>query len=298
MVSHKETYLYRLVAGCDVKADLYRADGKALHPALIWIHGGALIGGHRCNIANEQLGLYLNAGYSVVSIDYRLAPETKLAGIVSDLRQAFRWVARDGPERLGIDPGRIAVVGHSAGGYLTLMSGFAVKPRPRALVSFYGYGDITEAWYSKPDPFYCKQAPVTRQDAYRAVGSRAISTPPDSSPRHLFYLYLRQRGLWPKVVVGHDPLSEPEAFDRFCPVRNVTASYPPTLLLHGTKDTDVPYQQSLNMSLELARIGVEHELITVPGGGHGFDSPGLSDPVVAEVFRRVLGFLDRHLGPS
>ena len=94
-------------------------------------------------------------------------------------------------------------------------------------------------------------------------------------------------------MAGHDPDAEPRAFDPFCPLRNVTAAYPPTLLVHGTKDTDVPYEQSELMDRELARKGVEHELITVPGGAHGL---GGTDPaVIADIRRRILVFLDRHL---
>jgi len=88
-------------------------------------------------------------------------------------------------------------------------------------------------------------------------------------------------------VVGHDPDKEPRAFDPFCPVRNVTHNYQPTMLLHGDKDTDVPFEQSVQMAKELERHGVEHEFIRIPNGGHGFDT--------TLHFDRVLAFLDRHL---
>jgi dipeptidyl aminopeptidase/acylaminoacyl peptidase len=64
-------------------------------------------------------------------------------------------------------------------------------------------------------------------------------------------------------VVGLDPVKLPGEFDRFCPVRNVTKKYPPTLLLHGDNDTDVPHQQSVSMTAELKRVGVHHELISI-----------------------------------
>src|SRR5205085_5190889 len=139
---------------------------------------------------------------------------------------------------------------------------------PKALVAFYGYGDIAGEWYSRPDPFYNQQPAVSKQQAYQAVGGPYFD---DSVPnnRFEFYLYCRQQGLWPKEVTGHDPDLEPHAFDAFCPIRNVTAKYPPTLLIHGTKDTDVPYEQSASMDKELTRKGVAHELITVADAGHG-----------------------------
>ena len=184
-------------------------------------------------------------------------------------------------------------MGASAGGYLTLMTGFRVEPRPKALVSFYGYGDIAGAWYSRPDPFYrrCPWSRRRRRGERRPGGHLGGSLGKDDRSR--FYLYCRQQGLWPKEVAGHDPDAEPRAFDPFCPLRNVTAAYPPTLLIHGTKDTDVPYEQSELMDRELARKGVEHELITVPGGAHGLGGTGPA--VLADIRRRILAFLAEHL---
>jgi acetyl esterase/lipase len=234
-------------------------------------------------------------GYAVISIDYRLAPETKLPGIIEDLRDAFAWVRSEGVDLLGIDPTHIATIGHSAGGYLTLMSGFCIDPVPSALVSFYGYGDITGNWYSRPDPFYCKQPAVKEEDAFGVVGKMQISEPPQPNERKTFYLYLRQNGLWPKEVAGFDPYEEPRSFDPFEPLKNVTSAYPPTMLLHGDHDTDVPYQQSVLMAEELESRGVEHEFITIENGGHGFDGLGMGDPKVAWAFYRVSRFLDDHL---
>ena len=60
----------------------------------------------------------------------------------------------------------------------------------------------------------------------------------------IFYNYCRQSGLWPKAVSGWDPRKESEKFFPFMPVKNVTREYPPTVLIHGTADTDVPLEQS------------------------------------------------------
>jgi dipeptidyl aminopeptidase/acylaminoacyl peptidase len=92
-----------------------------------------------------------------------------------------------------------------------------------------------------------------------------------SKSRGQFYLYLRQNGLWTKEVTGFDPKTEGRKLDPYCPVRLLTAEYPPTLLVHGTEDTDVPYAQSVAMDKELRRLKIPHELITVPGAGHGQD---------------------------
>ena len=185
------------------------------------------------------------------------------------------------------------MIGHSAGGYLTLMTGFCVGPRPKALVSFYGYGDIAGPWYSRPDPFYCQQPPVPKDEAYAAVGEKIISEAMGWNNRGRFYLYCRQNGLWPMEVTGHDPDTEPGEFDPFCPVRNVTGEYPPTLLLHGDKDTDVPYEQSVMMAAEFRRNNVAHRLIDVPHAEHGL--AGADPQAVDDAYRAAIQFVRLHL---
>jgi Esterase/lipase len=209
----------------------------------------------------------LDAGFSVASIDYRLAPETKLPGILDDVRDAFRWLRRNA-KTLGIDPSRAVVCGGSAGGYLTLMTGFALNPRPKALVSYWGYGDIVGAWTSRPDPFYTRQAAVTRAEAQSQVGRSPVSEAREED-RVRFYLYCRQQGLWPREVTGRDPSIDNRWFIKYCPLQNVTQGYPPTMLVHGTADTDVPYEQSKLLADRFASTGVHHEFLSVAGGAHG-----------------------------
>lgn len=264
-----------------LQADVHRAPGDAVRPVIVFIHGGALMMGGRGMTARpgSLLQALLDAGYVVVSIDYRLAPQVKLPVILEDVCDACAWVRKRGPELFRIDPDQLFVMGQSAGGYLTLMTGFRLRPHPRALVSFWGYGDIAGPWYSQPDPFYRQQPLVTKEEAETSGGGK-------------LYLYCRQQGLWPKVVTGHDPEAEPRAFDPFCPERNVTRGYPPTLLIHGTKDTDVPYELSARMAKALAAKGVAHQFITIPDGGHGFDRRQTN--LAAGAYRQVVEFLNQH----
>jgi len=249
--------------------------------------------GDRRGIDRTLLGELIKAGYVVVSIDYRLAPETKLAAILDDVKDAFAWARADGPKTFGARIDRIAVLGGSAGGYLTLTCGYLIEPRPAALVSFWGYGDIAGSWYSRPDAFYRRQPLVTEAEARAAVGTTEVAEPPPGNQRGRFYLYCRQNGLWSKEVAAHDPDSEPKAFDPYCPARNLSAKYPPTLLIHGTKDTDVPHEQSVVIDRELSRKGVPHEFISVPGAGHGLG--GVDKTVLAGIYQRVLDFLKRYM---
>ena len=279
----KQTFTYKTPAQTtnQLQADVYRSDDDKVRPVVIFIHGGALMmGGRGQSIKPGSLfDVLLKAGYAVVSIDYRLAPQVKLPAIIEDLQDACKWVREKGPELFHIDSQEIFVMGQSAGGYLTQVAGYRVKPRPKALVSFWGYGDITGKWYSRPDEFYRQQPLVTKEVA-------------DKEGRGKLYLYCRQNGLWPKVVSGYDPDTEPKAFDPFCPVRNVTKDYPPTLLIHGTKDTDVPYELSVMMDKELAAKGVKHEFITIPDGGHGFGRNETA--IAAKTYEQMVQFLKQY----
>jgi acetyl esterase/lipase len=285
-----ESIVFKRFGGCEIGLDVYPAERGGPAPTVVWIHGGALIVGTRRRMQAALRDGLARAGLAQVSIDYRLAPETKLAAILEDVVDAFAWVRGPGARQFGLDPERVGVVGHSAGGYLTLMAGMHVRPRPRALVAFYGYGDVAAAWYSQPDPFYCAQPAVPESVARSLVGGPPVS---EGAPeRSRFYLYCRQHGLWPREVVGLDPRADPAAFDPYCPVRSVGPDFPPTLLLHGTADTDVPYAQSVEMAAALDRAGVAHELVTIPDGGHGFDRDAtLDDSPPGRALRTALDFL-------
>jgi acetyl esterase/lipase len=280
----------------EIKADVHRADDEQIRPVVVWIHGGALINGHRASVSGRVKQDLLDAGYAIVSIDYRLAPETQLPEIIADVEDAFRWVRREGPKLFRADADKIAVMGGSAGGYLTLTSGFRVDPKPVVLVAFWGYGDLVGDWYSKPSPHpRHHQSKLSREEAYRQVSGPPIS---DSRERKgdggAFYQFCRQQGLWPKAVSGWDPHTETEKFFPYMPVKNVTKEYPPTLLIHGTKDTDVPYEQSAMMAAEFKKHGVEHRLLTIAGGEHGL---GGGDPEeIDAAYRAALEFVNRHMG--
>ena len=133
---------------------------------------------------------------------------------------------------------------------------------------------------AKPDPFYRQRTLVTEK---QASGSNAGMD---------LYICCRQNGLWPKVLTGHDPATEPAWFKPYCPVQNATKDYPPRFLLHGDQDTGVPYQQSIQMEKELTAKGVEHEFVLNVGGGHGVDAfRGGED----KIHDRIVAFASKHM---
>jgi acetyl esterase/lipase len=297
-----ETIIYKQVDGCSIAADIYPAAGADPAPVLLWIHGGALITGSRSGIPKLLLEEFTRAGFALVAIDYRLAPETKLPAIVEDVEAAARWVRGPGAERFGFDPNRLAILGASAGGYLTLLLGARLTSRPQALVSFFGYGDIVGDWYLRPDPFYRSQGLIPAELAESAVGTEPVSAVENPEERGRFYRYCRQRGTWPLRVTGMDPARGLQPFHPFCPERNLTPYYPPTLLLHGDADTDVPYAQSVAMAAALDSAGVKNELLTIPDGPHGYintttrdDYESANPTPAAKSLHRTLAFLKDKL---
>jgi acetyl esterase/lipase len=292
----KKKFIYKTVGATSISADLYQATGNnGLQPVIVWIHGGALMFSSREDIPEEQMKLYVNAGYAVVAIDYRLAPETKLPGIVTDVADAIQWVRAYGRELLNVDSSRVFVVGHSAGAYLALLSGYHLQNPPKAIVSFYGYGSITRDWYNKPDSFALTKKIIAEQKAKELVRDSVITAMPVRERLDL-YTYSRQQGLWPKLVTGRNPKSEAAWFARYNPAKNIDAKYPPTLLIHGLKDLDVPFQESVLLEQEFKKKGVRHQFIALGASGHLFDifEGGLSNPSVNNTFQEVLTFLNNY----
>lgn len=283
-----DSFTYKVVDGVALRADVYRARDDVVRPVVIWLHGGALIMGSRHAPDARILGPLLDDGWVIVSVDYRLAPGTSLPDILQDVVDAHRWIYERGSELFHADSSRIAVMGSSAGGYLTLAMGYLARPRPTALVSLYGYGDLTGAWYSQPT--YLQARHVSEAEAFEGVDP-GIVTDGRGRERSDLYLYTRQNGLWPELVTGHDPVSDSSYFFPYEPVRNVTGDYPPTLMLHGTADTDVPHAESVLMARELERHGVTHRLITLEGSEHNLRDGDLEQ--VARAYAEVVPFLDR-----
>jgi acetyl esterase/lipase len=292
----KRTLAYKQAGECAILADVYTLPKVKRAPTLLWLHGGALIWGSRTSLPAWQLALYLRAGFQVVAIDYRLAPETPLDQIVGDVEDAFRWLRGDGPA-LGLDPDRVGVVGYSAGGYLALLTGHRVRPRPRALVSMYGYGDILGDWIAKSDAHYSLEPPVSPEAARSSVRQAGTITEAKRADRWSFYLFCRQRGLWPKEVSGHDPALERAWFEPYCPALQVDRQYPPTFLLHGDEDTDVAFAQSVLMEDRMRQQQVPQTLLRMSGYDHAFDlmGKGLADPKIKHAYDEVLDFLRDHV---
>ena len=142
--------------------------------------------------------------------------------------------------------------------------------------------------------FRHQQGNLSREEAWNQVSGPPIS---DSRGRKgnggAFYQYCRQNGLWPNLVSDFDIATEPDKFFPFMPLKNVSADYPPTLLVHGTEDSDVPHEQSVLMQQEFEKQGVAHEFLSIEGAEHGLWRAKPEDTQRAQ--DTVLAFINKHL---
>lgn len=291
----KTTVTYKQAGGVAIKADVFATPSVQARPAVVWIHGGGLITGHREQLSAQVRDFALANDFVLVSLDYRLAPETKLPGILEDIEDALRWLRTEGASQFHVDPQRIAVTGGSAGGFLTLASGYRLNPPPRVLLAFWGYGDLLGDWASAPSPHpRHNQRKISDEEAARQSGGAPVA---DARERQgdggAIYLHGRQTGAWASDVSGLDPQREPQKLTPLLPLKNVTESYPPTVLIHGTADTDVPFEQSQLMAREFEKHGVRFELHAIEGGEHGLGGGKAED--IAEAYRKAFEFVKREL---
>lgn len=294
----KTAYPYKTVDQLKIQADVYRHEDTVKRPVIVWLHGGALIMGSRGGVPKQLRDLAEQEGFVLVSLEYRLAPEAKLSEIIEDLKDGLKWVRQAGPELFHADPSRLVVAGASAGGYLALMSGIVSDPPPLAIVSYWGFGDVDGDWTTKPSEAYRKGKLIEKETAWAGVGEQVLTStnPQNGRGRSTFFLYLKQTGRWINAVSGLDPQTDREKLTPFCPIRNLSPKYPPTLFLHGTADRDVPVEQSLDMARELNRHGVARELITIEGGGHSLW--GGDRKQIEQAFQRSTEYIREHLTKS
>lgn len=237
----------------ETKLDIYTPPGpSAKRPGLIMIHGGGWTGGSREAVMESFVRRYVEKGFVVANVEYRLAKAAKAPAAVEDALAAARWFLANA-KRLGVDPKRVAVTGGSAGGHLALMVGLTPasaklgKPvKVRAVVNFYGITDVDD------------QLHPPNQRSY------AVEWLPEQPGRL-------------------------ELARRVSPLTYVRKGLPPVLTVHGDADPTVPYAHGVNLTKALTEAGSITEMISVPGGKHGFPKEKLD-----ELYPKVFEFLAKH----
>lgn len=254
---------YLTAENYEAKLDVYRPlNNQKPVPTVVYFHGGGWVGGTRSANVMEILP-YLEMGWAVVNVDYRLASVSLAPAAVEDCRCALKWVITHA-EQYKFDVKRIVLSGRSAGGHLALTTGFLATTanldwrcyydeapmdlKVAAIVNWYGITDVTELI----------SGPSLRTWAASWLGPNA------------------------------DRIKTAELVS---PLNSVRKGVPPVLTIHGDADPVVPYSQAVRLHRALNGVGTPNKLITVPRGNHG----GFSSKDTAEIYAAIRSFLKEHL---
>jgi acetyl esterase/lipase len=279
----KETYIYKEVDDLKIPADVFLPVTDEVRAVVLFIHGGGFMFGSRIDRPSTPLlDKLIEANYAVVSIDYRLAPETKLADIVKDTGDACTWIRTKGPSLFKADPKRLAVIGGSAGGFLATTCGYTVKPRPQAVAAISGFADFE---FAKPST---DRSILKQNNLYDSVGKEILTQ--GGEDRYKLCFFLLDNGLWPWEVLGFEPMSNKEKVNALLPINHINSDYPATLLIHSKKDQVVPFSQAERLNQALTARKIESELFVVPQG-HSSEIIK-NDP---EAVEKIISFLDKYL---
>jgi acetyl esterase/lipase len=230
--------VYLVANNYEARLDVYkRTDASDAQPTLIWIHGGGWVGGSKeADIAHFVP--FLEMGWNVVNVEYRLGKVSQAPAAVEDCLCALRWVAVNAKAH-NIDTKKLVVSGGSAGGHLSLATGMIDEsagldrqcpgvplPKVAAIVNWYGITDVADLL----------DGPNRKSYAVQWLGSR-----PD------------------RVEVAR----------RVSPLTHVRPGLPAIFTIHGDADPTVPYEHARRLHEALGKAGVPNKLYTVPGGKHG-----------------------------
>jgi acetyl esterase/lipase len=235
--------VYNTANNTPLKLDVwYPNESKTPTPTLVYIHGGGWIFGTKETSVLQFLP-FLEKGWRVVNVEYRMASNSLAPAAVEDTRCALRWVFRNA-KQWNFDTNKIVLTGHSAGGHLSLITGMLPEGGPLDNLCYANekYGDVKMNiaaiinWYGITDVNDIIAGPNVKNYGPMWVGSK-----PDAA----------------------------EIAKSVSPLTYVRAGLPPILTIHGDKDDVVPYSQAVRLHEALDKAGVKNQLYTVKGGGHG-----------------------------
>jgi acetyl esterase/lipase len=244
--------------------DVFRPKAAGPHPGVIAIHGGGFRRGSRTSYVPLCIRL-AQRGFVCATVSYRLSPRHQFPAPVEDVKAAVRHL-RANAALHDLDPNRIGATGGSAGGHLALMLGLTGAQR-----LFEGSGPNLEQ-SSQVQAVVNYYGPTDFTHSYGKSVDAAEVLP---------------------LFLGGDLAHHRRYHLAASPLYYVNPLAAPTLTIHGTQDNYVAYEQGVWITDRLVSAGVEAELETIAGAGHGFKGP---DAERAE--SRLIGFFERHLRPK
>jgi acetyl esterase/lipase len=248
--------VYQGANNTQLKLDVwYQHDVKTPSPTLVYIHGGGWIFGTKEGSVLQFLP-FLEKGWTVVNVEYRMAGNSLAPAAVEDTRCALRWVYRNATQ-WHFDTSKIVLMGHSAGGHLSLITG--MLPEGTGLDNqCYGEEKLNVAaiinWYGIADVNDLIKGSNVKNYAVMWMGSQANAD---------------------------------EIARRVSPLTYVRSGLPPILSIHGDKDDVVPYSQSRRLHDALDKVKTPNQLLTIKGGGHG----GFSQADYVKTYDTIWQFL-------
>ncbi len=233
---------------------LKRKDITSPKPLIVYIHGGAWLHGDK-DFQIPHLYPYAKSGdFITACINYRFSSQQPWPAQLNDCQDALNHLIEKAEEYC-IDTDNIALWGSSSGAHLTL-SLANQNPQLKGCVSF-----------CAPSNF----RPLLNilQEQNHQLSSHLDSQSP-----------LIQ-------LIGENPVKVPHKLLEASPWEGLNSDTPPLLLVHGTKDLAVPYQQSLDTHLRAKELGINSTLITLDNYGHKFSPPKVYE-IVQKFFRSHL----------
>lgn len=249
-----------------LRVRIYRKRGSLSRAALLYIHGGGLIGGTIEGYDSRCMHYATNTGITVVSVDYRLAPEHPYPAALDDATYALRWLHAHASD-IGLDARRIGVGGDSAGGCLAA----ATVLRNR----------------DERGPAIVCQLLVYPMLDYRTVGPDPRYTGP-----FIGWTFADNITGW-TAYLGETYDGSPEATASPALATDL-AGLPPTYLDTGTMD--IFHDEDVAFAKRLQKAGVEVDGHIWNGAPHGFDYIASRSSLSRRAWSARFDFLQRHLG--
>ncbi len=254
--------------GIPVKLDAFLVKSEKPTPVLIFIHGGGWMEGDKRGVPGPLKSQLLDAGISVVSINYRLSRQAPYPAQVDDCTRAVQFV-RSKAKEWNINPDRVGLMGPSAGGHLSLWVGLhddRKKPdspdpveressRVRCIVNYFG-----------PTDFRLLRWLEHRHPAYMLLFGQEPGKPADKIPQSLI--------------------------EAASPITYVSSDDPPVFTAHGAADIIVPQKHALLLVEKLKEKGIETETYFLEGGDHVLSN---RKPDWPDFGAATINFIKKHL---